>query len=266
MRTDLQNTQTDVVDISQVTASLELAEQSYASVIDGIVAYIQAKNTTPAFVKKAETFLISTKDDLAEAAILRTRLSNLSTNLTSDVDPVIKLIRDGLDRIYEAKREALAPGQQADGWLKGRMEKWQAEERQKAREAEERARLEQEQARRHREEAERAARQAKTEQERLIAEADRKTAREQEERAKAVRVTAAAYTPVKVAGAKTTTKKGPMVEDVRAAMEGVVAGTVPEALFVVDEKFLAEMWKEDRGMVIGWAGVTVGEKTTVGRG
>ena len=64
----------ELIPATPAGATLELAEQRYSSVIDGVVAYISSIDLSPAIVEEAATFLVTSKDDLAEAAILRTRL------------------------------------------------------------------------------------------------------------------------------------------------------------------------------------------------
>ena len=257
----------ELIPATPAGATLELAEQRYSSVIDGVVAYISSIDLSPAIVEEAATFLVTSKDDLAEAAILRTRLKNIESRVEEPVDPVIKLIRTGLDRLYEAKRNALAPGVQADGWLKRRMEEYQAVEKRKAVEAEQAAQRAQAEARRVREESERAAREAQSAEAREIARQDMERARQQEENAKRARVAAAVTvaTPAKIAGAKTRTTKAPEVTDMQAFLAGVVGGMVPEACVEVNRPFLMELWREDRAMVLAMPGVEVVEKVTVSR-
>lgn len=180
------------------------------------------------------------------------------------VDPIIKPIRAGLDKLYEGRRTVLAeldkPLADAEGSVKAKMADYQAKQREAARQAE---------AKRLRDaaELERQARAAlevaKTSTSVGEVRAALETASQAHAQARSVRSAPPPPAPVKGAASKTVVTKKWVVKDLSALIKAVAAGTVPEMVLTVDEDVMDAYWSEDRLTMVSWPGVDVVEQTTV---
>ena len=195
---------------------------------------------------------------------VRAARKQLASLIEQKVDPIIKPIRAGLDKLYEGRRTVLAeldkPLADAEGSVKMKMADYQAKQREAARQAE---------AKRLRDaaELERQARAAlevaKTSTSVGEVRAALETASQAQAQARSVRSAPPPPAPVKGAASKTVVTKKWVVKDLSALIKAVAAGTVPEMVLTVDEDVMDAYWSEDRLTMVSWPGVGVIEQTTV---
>ena len=210
---------------------------------------------------------------------IRSARKTVATLIESRVDSIIKPIRAGLDKLYEARRQLLAdldqPLEQAEKQVKHKMSVYQAEERHKREEAdrikreeEDRLRRQQEEIERARLEAERKSEQARTakarkeaaEREEKLREQQRELERQQEEaRNKPTTVPP----PIKVAGSRVTVVKHWRVKDFKRFAAAVAAGDIPDVALQPDTQAIESLWKADPQMVSAWPGIEVYEETRI---
>jgi hypothetical protein len=191
-------------------------------------------------------------------------IGNGRKQIADKLDPMIKPIREGLDRLYKLRRDLMGPFDQAEEIVKGKMAGWQESERRRIAEEERKAREEQERQERAQREAEEAARKAKSEAERQAASIRMAQAQENLTRAHDRLVTATNQRPVKASGSKVTVKKTWEVEDFDAFFQAVVAGQIPKICIQVNEEVMDTYWASDRGIVLSWPGLKMVEKTIIG--
>jgi hypothetical protein len=231
-------------------------------------AIVSVQPNTSAAVAEATEIIVSDQASyLAADAVLykiRSARAVVEARMNAELtDPIIKPARAALDALY-ALRQRLTdklwtPLEQAERLVKGKMARWQAEEKRREAEAAEERRREANRLAQEADLAKRQAEQAKTEtaRQRSLEEARRLT-----EQAAEVRSVKAGG-PLKAAGSKITFRKVWRVTDMTALIAAVVAGEVPEIVLMVNADVMEEYWKQDRAVVSGWAGVSIQEETSV---
>ena len=236
---------------------------------------IGAKTAT--IVSEINALAIVTKEDYGDADLLLGRIRQAKKQAAAMFDekigvPVLEPMRLSLAALYALRKELTeTPFDAAEGQVKGKMGEWKREE---LRQIEEDRRAAQEEERRQqgiadeqRRQAEEAIRTARTAAAKRQAEELAERARQKQEeadRAKQQAVAAEKAKPVTGSFSRTTTKRVPKVTDMTKFIAAVAAGEIPEILLQVNEDVMEEYWKQDRGLVISWDGVTIEGVTTVG--
>lgn len=168
------------------------------------------------------------------------------------LDPIIEPIRKGLDKLYALKRELHEPLDDAVKAVKGKMAKWQLEEKRKRDEEEKKRREEEQRLVRLAEERERAGKSTAVVEKRLEA--------LQEEAEKPVEVVRGKASSVRFV-------KKWRVTDLRKLVCAVADMDVPIEVLTVDARVMQEKFEENRPEVAAWPGVEMYEDVGIaGRG
>ena len=259
-------TQTPLPNLAPVTVPIVPVTAVTAVLPPDTLAVVRATGTDTSATVIAEARAVSVIDartyQSADLALFKIRSARktIANMIEEKIDVIIKPIRAGLDKLYEAKRNLIAeldtPLEQAERSVKSKMGAWQEEQR-RLREQEEEQRRQKErelalEQQRQQQEANRLAAQGKLEAAQRAQDAATSAAYERERVKEAAPVTPA---PVKGAGSKVTVVRRPVVKDMSALLAGIVVGTVPEILVQVREDVMETYWASDRGIVLSWPGV-----------
>jgi len=212
---------------------------------------------------------------------IRSARRSVASLIESRLDTIIKPIRAGLDKLYEARRQLLAdldsPLEKAEKQVKQKMAAWQEAERHKREEAErlkreeeDRVRREQERIERERQEAERKVSEALTKQQRAEAAERERALREQQEelerqRQETLRAAATAPAPkaVKAAGSRVTVVRHWRIGNQQKFITAVAAGTVPSIAVQPNTEAIDMIFKQEPDTVKAWPGVEIYEETRI---
>lgn len=239
------------------------------SQLDGARTALSPK--TAAVLIEISTLTVASNEDYADADLLLARVRQARKLVADKTEPIISPIYQGLQALYAFRRELDKPLENAEKAVKAKMAGWQESERRRIEAERDAARREELRKQREAAEAQRlaeeAARNARTQKQREeAAQAAANAARIAEEAASATQVAIEASREKVVTGvaSKVTVIKRPVVTDMTRFIAAVVAGEVPEICLMVNEEVMEEYWKQDRGLVSVWPGVSVEEVTRVG--
>ena len=239
------------------------------------------QSATDLVIREANAIVITDQASYTAADLvlfkIRSARKTVAALIEDRVDSIIKPIRTGLDKLYEARRALIAdldtPLETAEKTAKRKMAAFQDEERRRAEETarkkrEEEARLERERqdaVRRQQEAEERAAQLKGAAGRRAAAEAEEARQRQAqiEQERQQVSATPVAV-PIRGAGSRVTLVKTWEITDMSLFIAGVLSGEIPETVLQVSEVVMNEYWKADRGVVLSWSGVGLKEETRVG--
>lgn len=239
-------------------------------------------SATDMVIREANAIVITDQTSYTAADLvlfkIRSARKTVAALIEDRVDSIIKPIRTGLDKLYEARRALIAdldtPLETAEKTAKRKMAQFQDEERRRAEETARKKREEEARLERERQDAVRAQREAEelaaisnSIRDRQIAnlaaeEARQRQARIEQERQQVSAAPIAA--PVRGAGSRVTLVRTWEITDMSMFIAGVLSGEIPETVLQVDKKVMDAYWDTDRGVVLSWSGVGMKEETRVG--
>lgn len=210
---------------------------------------------------------------------IRSARRSVASLIELRLDTIIKPIRAGLDKLYEARRQLLvdldSPLEKAEKQVKQKMAAWQESERRKREEAErlkreeeDRVRREQERIERERQEAERKASEARTKQQRAEAAERERALREQQEELERQRQASAAAAPpppklVKAAGSRVTVVKHWRIKNQQEFIAAIATGSIPFIAVRPHIEVIDAIFKQEPDTVSAWPGVEIYEETRI---
>ena len=240
------------------------------------------QSATDMVIREANAIVITDQTSYTAADLvlfkIRSARKTVAALIEDRVDSIIKPIRTGLDKLYEARRALIAdldtPLETAEKTAKRKMAAFQDEERRRAEETARKKREEEARLERERQDAVRAQREAEelaaisnSIRDRQIANLAAEEARQRQARIEQERqqVSAAPVAvPVRGAGSRVTLIKTWEITDMSLFIAGVLSGEIPETVLQVNEAVMDAYWKADRGVVLSWSGVGLKEGTRVG--
>jgi hypothetical protein len=251
-----------------MTPTLASTEQLTKTAETAVLAY---RLTTEQAVVKAQAVIITdavTYHD-ADAVLfsIRSAKKQVEAEIEKEVnEPLITPLYNVLEKLYEKRRKWMAvvhtPLEQAERVVKGKMAAWQAEERRKKdaqiAEQQRQARELQRQADLAKQQAE----QAKTESARRLLRSEATLLEMQKEALQSQPIASAS---VKGAGSKVVVKKRWRVNDMRAFIEAVVDGQIPEICLQLNEEVMETYFQADRALFSMWPVEIYDETTVAGR-
>ena len=238
------------------------------------------QSATDLVIREANAIVITDQTSYTAADLvlfkIRSARKTVAALIEDRVDSIIKPIRTGLDKLYEARRALIAdldtPLETAEKTAKRKMAAFQDEERRRAEEVARKKREEEARLERERQDAVRRQQEAEARAAQLKGAAGRKAAAEAEEarqrqaQIEQERQQAAAPVAVSIrgAGSRVTLVRTWEITDMSLFIAGVLSGEIPETVLQVNEAVMNEYWKADRGVVLSWSGVGMKEETRVG--
>jgi hypothetical protein len=230
-------------------------------------------------VADAKALTVTDKSSYETADAFLFKIRQARKKVVDRIEPIKKPLNDAKAAVMALEHELDDPLAEAERTIKTKMAAWQVEDRRRV-EAENRRRWEEEQkAQRLADEQRRREEQAKLDealaarraQEARTLEARQKAIQEAEEaRQRSLAAQQAAYTlqshadtlaerpveeVVKAVGSRVTEKVKWRVKDEHQFFLAVMRGEIPELTIAINEEVMEEYWKQDRMMVMGWAGV-----------